>query len=116
MIISQLTIVNFFRKTFLIVARAKGHRRYYGAVLTEESALIYRQEDEKRIEIVRKPYDYKIDHTYDVEFKVKDDMLTMLINGKIAAEGKDSMYSRGQAGFVVDAGAILGDGFEVRRL
>lgn len=99
-----------------LVARAKGHRRYYGAVLTEGCALIYRQEDEKRIEIARKPYDYKIDHTYELEFRVKGDDLKMLINGEVAAEGKDASYDRGQTGFVVDAGAILGDGFEVRRL
>ena len=85
-------------------------------MLTEGCALIYRQEDEKRIEIARKPYDYKIDYTYDLEFRVKGDDLKMLINGEVAAEGKDASYDRGQTGFVVDAGAILGDGFEVRRL
>ena len=99
-----------------LVARANGHRRYYGAVFTEGCALIYRQEDEKRIEIARKSYPYEIDHIYELEFSVKGDELTLKVNGETAASGKDSVYKSGQAGFIVDSGAILGDGFEIRRL
>lgn len=99
-----------------LVARAKGHRRYYGAVLTEGCAVIYRQQDWERTEIARVPYDYKIDSTYELEFGVKGDVLTLIIDGQLAAEGRDSTYTCGQAGFVVDSGAVLGDGFEVSRL
>ena len=40
----------------------------------------------------------------------------MKIDGSIVVRGKDSEYKNGQAGFVVDIGAILGDGFEICRL
>lgn len=99
-----------------LVARAKGHRRYYGAVLTENSAIIYKQQNEKRIEVARAPFNYLIDHTYELEFDVKADNLIMKIDGSIVVRGKDSEYKNGQAGFVVDTGAILGDGFEICRL
>ena len=99
-----------------LVARAKGHRRYYGAVLTEDCAVIYKQQNEKRIEIARAPFDYLIDHTYELEFAVKAENLIMKIDGNIVVKGKDSEYDNGQAGFVVDTGAILGDGFEICRL
>ena len=99
-----------------LVARAKGHRRYYGAVLMENCAVIYKQKNEKRIEIARTPFDYLIDNTYEIEFAVKADSLIMKVNGNIVVKGKDSEYKNGQAGFVVDTGAILGDGFEICRL
>ena len=66
-----------------LVARAKGHRRYYGAVLTEDCAVIYKQQNEKRIEIARAPFDYLIDHTYELEFAVKADNLIMKIDGTL---------------------------------
>ncbi|MGL6198770.1 MAG: ADP-ribosylglycohydrolase family protein [Lachnospiraceae bacterium] len=97
-----------------LVGRAKGHRRYYGAALANGNAIIYRQQDEKRIEVAKVPYDYQIDDSYDVEFILKGDALSFLIDGKEAVSGHDNYYSCGQAGFVVDSGAILADGFEIR--
>lgn len=99
-----------------LAARAKGHRRYYGAMLTQGCAVIYRQENENRMEISRRPFDYKIDETYELEFAVKGSHLALYIDGSMAADGYDEAYCSGQAGFVVDSGAILGDGFEVRRI
>ena len=81
-----------------------------------KTAVIYKQQNEKRIEIARAPFDYLIDHTYELEFAVKADNLIMKIDGNIVVKGKDSEYDNGQAGFVVDTGAILGDGFEICRL
>lgn len=97
-----------------LVARAKGHRRYYGAVFTEGYAKIYKQKDGERIEIAKQPFPYEIDQTYDLCFRVKGDRLTLLVDGQEAAEGTDNEYPCGQAGFVVDRGAILGDAFEVK--
>ena len=97
-----------------LVARAKGHRQYYGVVFTEGCALIYKQINEKRVEIARQPFAYKIDSTYALKFTVKDHDLIFSVDGKEIVRGTDSAYSRGQAGFVVDSGAILGDRFEVK--
>jgi hypothetical protein len=97
-----------------LVARAKGHRQYYGAVFTEGCALIYKQMNEKRVEIARKPFVYKIDDTYALKFIVKEESLVLLVDGREIVRGVDTTYARGQAGFVVDSGAILGDGFEIK--
>ena len=52
--------------------------------------MIYKQQNEKRIEIARAPFDYLIDHTYELEFAVKADNLIMKIDGNIVVKGKDS--------------------------
>lgn len=96
-----------------LVARAKGHRRYYGAVLTGGCALIYRQQDGQRTEIAKAPCGYRIDGTYELAFSVKGNCLSMAVDGKVIVTGKDSAYTCGQAGFVVDSGAVLADGFEI---
>lgn len=97
-----------------LVARAKGHRRYYGAVFTEGYAKIYKQKDEERIEIAKQLFPYEIDQTYELCFRVKENHLTLLVDGQEVVSGTDEEYPCGQAGFVVDRGAILGDIFEVK--
>ncbi len=99
-----------------LVARAKGHRQYYGAVFTEGVSRIYGQNDEKRVTLAEVPYDYKIDNTYRLTFKVKGDSLELDVDDKPVVRAKDSAYKSGQAGYVVDSGAILGDGFLVTRI
>ncbi len=99
-----------------LVARAKGHRRYYGAVLTKGKAVIYRQDHTKRAVISSADYEYQIDNTYELQFIVESGNLTLYVDGKPAVSGTDSHYHSGGAGFVVDSGAILGDGFEVKRI
>lgn len=99
-----------------LVARAKGHRRYYGAVLSKGKAIIYRQQDDQRIEIASAPINFSIDKTYELEFQVKKESLSLLVDGRTAVTGTDFAYRCGGAGFVVDSGAILADEFEIRDL
>lgn len=114
---SVKSVITFSKQDLAgLTARAKGHRRYYGAVFTEGNAVLYRQQDEERIKIAKVPYDYKIDSTYELEFSVKGSRLSMSVDGKEAVSGYDYAYTCGQAGFVVDSGAVLADGFEVRAI
>lgn len=99
-----------------LIARAKGHRRYYGAVLTGKKALIYRQCDENRYSIAEAEMEIQTDETYELEFRLKEDVLTLFIDGKEIVKGIDDHYLCGGAGFVVDSGAILADGFVVGRV
>lgn len=99
-----------------LVARAKGHRQYYGAIFTDGSAVIYKQKDDRRIILGKETFGYQIDSTYKLTFKVKDENLEMLVDGKVIVEATDGEYKCGQTGFVVDSGAILGDGFIVERV
>lgn len=97
-----------------LVARAKGHRQYYGAVFTEGCALIYRQFNEKRMEVAKAPFGYEIDNTYALKFVVKGNELSLFVDGEEVVRGTDGAYTCGQAGFVVDGGAMLGDRFIIR--
>lgn len=99
-----------------LVIRAKGHRQYYGAVFTQNQAVIYRQKNEVRTVIAKQPYPYQIDHTYEMELRACNSKLAFYVDGQLAVEGQDETYCCGQAGFVVDAGAVLADGFEIRAL
>lgn len=99
-----------------LVARAKGHRQYYGAVFSKGSAIIYKQKNEKRIILAQQTFDYQVDHTYNLKFAVKGENLKFYINEKLIASAKDQEYRFGQAGYVVDCGAILGDGFLIERI
>ena len=99
-----------------LVARAKGHRQYYGAVFTEGCAVLYKQKNEERIILAKQPYDYQIDRTYALMLRVAGDRLEFLVDGEVTVSAEDSDYPCGQAGFVVDSGAILGDGFVVERV
>lgn len=97
-----------------LVARAKGHRQYYGAVFTKGCALIYKQLNENRIEVAKQPFKYEIDNTYALKFVVKGNELVLYVDGVEILRGTDESYSCGQAGFVVDSGAMLGDRFIVK--
>lgn len=99
-----------------LVARAKGHRQYYGAVFTEGYARIYKQKNTERVILAQAEYPYKIDSTYRLALKVQGNELAFFVDGEEIVRAEDHDYACGQAGFVVDSGAILGDGFIVRRI
>lgn len=111
------TIMTFSRQDAAgLVARAKGHRRYYGAVFTEGNAVIYRQCDEQRLVLAKADFPYEIDSTYALEFRVEGSNLSLYVDGEQAVAAEDTAYTCGQAGFVVDSGAILADGFCVHAI
>ena len=99
-----------------LVARAKGHRRYYGAVLKDKKAVIYKQCDAKRTVVAEAACDFEIDDTRELAFTLDGPRLSLAVDGKTAVSGQDESYLCGGAGFVVDSGAILADGFEVKRI
>jgi ADP-ribosylglycohydrolase len=99
-----------------LVARSRGHQRYYAAMLTNGSATIFKQKDGTRIVLKAKPFVYKIDETHKLSFSVQDDSLVLFIDGKEAVRANDAEYSSGGAGFLVDEGAVLCDEFVVRRI
>ena len=99
-----------------LVARAKGHRRYYGAVLKDKKAVIYKQCDAKRTVVAEAAFDFEIDDTRELAFTLEGPRLSLAVDGKTAVSGQDESYLCGGAGFVVDSGAILADGFEVKRI
>ena len=60
--------------------------------------------------------DYEDDAVYDVKFEVTGNNLTMYLDGEAVVSANDDEYVCGGAGFVVDTGAIVCDGFTVGRI
>lgn len=61
-------------------------------------------------------YDFEIDDTRELAFTLDGPRLSLAVDGKTAVSGQDESYLCGGAGFIVDSGAILADGFEVKRI
>lgn len=100
-------------RTAGLVARAKGHRQYYTAVFAEGKAKIIRNSHGVVSELAAVDYPYEVDGRYKLAFSLKGAKLAMEVDGKVVAEAEDGQYSRGGAGFLVEEGAFVADGFAV---
>lgn len=102
-----------------LVLRSKGHRQYYGAVFTEGNwvSIIMRRNDTVTV-LASAEFEYETDRSYAIRFEAQGDELSLHIDGVPVLEAKDSErnYLRGGAGFLVEQGTILADGFTIRKL
>ncbi len=99
-----------------LVARARGHRRYYAAVLRDGCAVIEMRKDSQHKVLASVPYPYLIDETYTIKFALKGRDLTMYVDGRELVSTTDNHYTSGGAGFLVETGAMLADGFVIENL
>jgi len=99
-----------------LVARSRGHRRYYAAVLRDGCAVIEKRMDGQITDLARVPYPYEIDRIYTLKFSLLGSKLWMEVDGVKVAEAEDDTYPSGGAGFIVESGAMLADEFIVERL
>jgi len=97
-----------------LVVRARGHRRYYAAVLVGSTLQIVRQNDGDRAVLAEVPVDHRTDETHELAFEANGTSLVASFDGAAVARVEDAAYSSGGGGFVVDSGAMLADGFAVR--
>lgn len=105
-----------FHKTAGLVARVKGHRQYYGAVFSEKCASIIRVQHGERKTLTEKQFVIESNKPYNVTFSVVGDLLQLSVDNDIILETKDTTYSNGGCGFVVDSGTFLADGIQVNRV
>lgn len=99
-----------------LVARARGHRRYYAAVIRDGRAAVLKRRDGDVVTLAAGPGGYGVDETHALVLRVEGHMLTMFVDGQQVAAATDDEYISGGAGFVVDEGGILCDGFTVSRI
>ncbi|MDR1193165.1 MAG: ADP-ribosylglycohydrolase family protein [Peptococcaceae bacterium] len=99
-----------------LVARARGHRQYYGAVLGDKKAKIIKNSHGVITVLAETDYPYQIDGRYRLSFALKGSRLDMLVDDERVLSAADDAYASGGAGFVVDEGAIVADGFSVSAL
>jgi len=100
-----------------LVARARGHRRYYALVLRgggETARLsLEREWDGERTVLASCPVIHEIDERHVVALTVRGPELEAAFDGVAVLSARDDRIRSGGAGFVVHAGAFLADGFAV---
>lgn len=99
-----------------LVARANGHRQYYGAILTDGYVQIIKRKDADIKVLVKKPYVYNYEDTISVEFILENENLFVHLDGEEVLSCQDWDYKEGGAGYIVNRGCILANKFLVKRV
>ncbi|MBP1996641.1 ADP-ribosylglycohydrolase family protein [Paenibacillus eucommiae] len=111
---SQLICTN--QESAGLIARAKGHRRYYAAKFTKDKLQICKNKDDCSIQLAAVDFDLQLDRRYEVSFYVKKELLSVAVDGEVIISIEDHEYTSGGAGFLVESGAILANGFKVEAI
>lgn len=111
---SHLTLVG--QRTAGLVARARGHRRYYAAVFQGGEAQIWRRRDADSAILARQRCDIPFDEPLEFAFQLRGEQLGFSIDGKHILRAEDDHYPSGGAGFIVEEGGYLADGFVVEAI
>ncbi len=111
---SRLTLDLF--KTVGLVARARGHRRYYAAVAQGRHAAILKHFDADVFVLNEIPFRFPENSAMEFGFRARGDTLAMLIDGQPVLEARDTTLPSGGAGFLIEEGTVPARGFAVRRI
>lgn len=96
-----------------LVARAKGHRRYYAVELRGAALQLLRVRDTDELVLAEATVEHEVDQTHDLALSVRGSTLQARWDGHDLLHATDDSYSAGGAGFVVHGGAFLAEGFEI---
>ena len=110
------TLTPVHQRTAGLVARARGHRRYYAAALSGGQALLLKRRDESVRVLARARYAAPPDAPLDLALTAAGAELRMAVAGRPLLAAQDSEYVSGGAGFLVEEGGYLARGFRVERV
>lgn len=97
-----------------LVIRSRGHKRYYGAILSEyKYAKLFVQKDGKRTILEEVPYTYEEDKPYELVLSAKGNHISFAVNGTHIIDAVDDTYVSGGAGFIISKGTMTCDSFIV---
>ena len=99
-----------------LVARARGHRRYYAGMLRGNEALILKRLDDEVSVLSRRQIATGAVGKRDLKLDVVGNAITFTVDGAPAGAATDDSFSSGSAGFIVEKGTIVADGFHIRAL
>jgi ADP-ribosylglycohydrolase len=102
-----------------LVARSVGHKRYYAALFQDDNTIcLIRQRDAECRVLAEAEISYGQDTPYACELRCVGSTLSLLIDGRpvCAARDEDQHYQGGAAGFLIDTGTLLADGFVVQAI
>jgi hypothetical protein len=101
-------------RTVGLVARARGHRRYYAAVLRNQRAAIIKRVDGDVFVLNEVPFSYAENAAIDVAFSAAGSVLAMSVDGRRVVAALDDFLRSGGAGFLIEEGTVPARGFAVR--
>lgn len=100
-----------------LIARARGHRRYYALLLRGSGDVarleLVREWDGEATVLATAPISHEVDERHDIALTVVGNRLTGSLDGVQVVSATDGAVASGGAGFVVHSGAFLADGFAV---
>lgn len=98
-----------------LVARSRGHRRYYAALVSggDTFQIVMRKDWEETV-LAECTVSYEQFVKYPISLTVRGGRLSASFNG-VTLEAADDTYISGAAGYLVDEGAIFIDGFLLQR-
>ncbi|KAJ5831890.1 hypothetical protein N7474_000201 [Penicillium riverlandense] len=100
-----------------VVFRARGLNRYYALLLMAGNCIaLVKARDEKRVELARAAFDWKLDKRYEVTVAVQGSTIKTSIGGGPSLEATDDDYPAGGIGLVVADGAVSANQFDVTPL
>ena len=99
-----------------LVLRARSLRRYYAALFSggDRVAIVARHNDAVHT-LADATFRYEVERPYSLRFAAAADRLSLTVDGVPLLAAQDDCYPSGGAGFVIDEGTMLADGFRVRR-
>ncbi len=99
-----------------LVARSKGHRRYYAGVFTGGKIQIVKRLAGETTVLCESPMTYEEGDWHDLKLAVKGNEIVFYVDGKEACRCKDTTFVCGGAGYMVSEGAIVAKEFTVKGL
>lgn len=100
-----------------LVVRSNGHHRYYAAKFTAGNQIVLVcKKDQKETVLAAVPFEYEQDKLYRMKLSAIGNVFTVSVNGQNLIEVRDEneTYSYGAAGFIIDEGTMVADGFAVK--
>ena len=100
-----------------LVLRSVGHRRFYACLFHDgQHVSIIRFRDDTKTILAEFDFSYEEGRPYSVRFSAVGMKLSAVIDGNELLNTEDADFEYGAAGFLVDNGTMLADGFTVQRL
>lgn len=99
-----------------LVIRATGHKRYIAGLIEGDDALIVRQFDDERTVLSRVPMPPATNLLRRMVLSAHGDTIRLFIDGVSAGYATDQNLSEGGAGFVINEGTMVAEGFRVARI
>jgi len=100
-----------------IVVRARGHGSYLAAEFSGwDTVRLVSVSHHRRTVLAEAPLRYAEDVPLRVELRCAGDALELRVDGATLLTARDGLHRSGGAGFLVEDGTVLADGYEIRAL